>query len=57
MTEKQNAKVKKFFKDKRPDIMLYVMDVIRKMAAKREMMMLATLATTSRRSTVAPSRE
>lgn len=29
MIAKQNAKVKKFFKDKRPDVMLYVMDVIR----------------------------
>jgi len=29
MTTKQNDKVKKFFKDKRPDLMLYVMDVIR----------------------------
>jgi hypothetical protein len=28
MTAKQNAKVKKFFKDKRPDLMPYVMDVI-----------------------------
>ncbi|MCH7556055.1 MAG: hypothetical protein IIB56_01210 [Planctomycetes bacterium] len=29
MTTKQNNKVKKFFKDKRPGLMLYVMDVIR----------------------------
>ncbi len=29
MTAKQNDKVKKFFKDKRPGLMLYVMDVIR----------------------------